>query len=103
MQKTFKLIDKTQADGTQTIDLTGYERAKVKQIQIDVPTPPTAGTMDVSIQTPGASGYVSLGNINLVSGPRSVMFEGYCDSIRLTPSDYDATRTYNAFVFCLQV
>jgi hypothetical protein len=103
MQRTFRLTGKSQADGAQTIDLTGYERAKIKQVQIDVATPPTAGTMDVSIRTPGASGYVSLGSINLVTGPLAVMFDGYCDSIRLTPSSFDAAKTYNAAVFVLQV
>jgi hypothetical protein len=103
MQRTFRLTGKSQADGAQTIDLTGYERAKIKQVQIDVATPPAAGTMDVSIRTPGASGYVSLGSINIVSGPLAVMFDGYCDSIRLTPSSFDAAKTYNAAVFVLQV
>jgi len=27
------------------------------------------------------------------------MFDGYCDSIRLTPSSFDAAKTYNAAVF----
>jgi hypothetical protein len=103
MQRTFKLSSKSQAGGAQIIDLSGYERARIHQVQIDVSATPAAGTMDVSIQTPGASGYVSLGDIDLVSGPLAVMFDGYCDSIRLTPSSFDAAKTYNAAVFVLQV
>jgi len=68
MQRTFKLTGKSQADGVQTIDLAGYERARIHQVQIDVSATPAAGTMDVSIQTPGASGYVSLGDIDWYPG-----------------------------------
>jgi hypothetical protein len=103
MHRTFKVSGKSQADGAQTIDLTGYERVKVKQVQIDLSSDPAAGTMDVSIRTPGASDYVSLGTIDLAAGPLAVIFEGYCDSIRLTPASLDAAVTYNAYVFCLQV
>jgi len=103
MYRTFKLNGKTQADGAQTIDLAGYERANKHQVQVDVSATPTAGTMDISIRTPGATGYVSLGTIDLVSGPLAVQFEGYADSIRLTPVSYDAAKTYNAAVFILQV
>ena len=103
MQRTFKLTGKTQADGAQTIDLTGYERAEVHQIQIDPSATPAAGTMDVSIRTPGGAGYTSLGSIDLVNGPLIVQYTGYADSMKLTPSLFDAAKTYNAFVFVLQV
>jgi hypothetical protein len=59
--------------------------------------------MDVSIRTPGASGYVSLGTIDLVDGPLAASFDGYADSIRLTPSGFDGDKTYNALIFVLQV
>ena len=103
MHKTFKLSGKAQADGAQTVDLAGYERANTHQVQIDVSATPSAGTMDVSIQTPGADGYVSLGDIDLVNGPLAVQFQGYADSIRLAPSSFDADKTYSASIFCLQV
>jgi len=103
MHRTFKVTGKDQADGAQTISLAGYERVRVHQVQVDLSATPAAGTLDVSIRTPGASDYVSLGTIDLVDGPLAVVFEGYCDSIRLTPASLADDVTYNAYVFCLQV
>jgi hypothetical protein len=103
MQRTFKILSKSQADGAQTFSLTGYERARIHQLQIDLSATPTAGTMDISIRTPGASDYVSLGDIDLVNGPLAATFEGYCDSVRITPTGFDAGKTYSAYLFSLQV
>lgn len=103
MHKTFKVTAKTQADGAQVVSLAGSERAYHHQVQVDVSSVPAAGTMDVAIRTPGAAEYVSLGTINLVAGPRAVMFDGYADSIRLTPASFDTGKSYSAFIFSLQV
>jgi len=102
MWKTMKLFNKTQADSTQTIDLTGLETARIHQIQIDVSSTPAAGTMDVSIRTPGADDYVSIGTIDLVNGPLVVDFSGYADAVRLTPTSLDTGKSYSAYVFCVQ-
>ena len=100
--RTFKKLAKTQADGAQTLDLSGYELGSTHQVQIDVSATPAAGTMDVSIRTPGATDYESLGTIDLVNGPLVVRFVANVDSIKLTPASFDAAKTYNAFVFAYQ-
>lgn len=103
MHRTFKVIDKTQAGGAQTVGLAGYERAGRHQIQVDVSETPTAGTMTIEIKTPGASDYVEIGEIDLVNGPLAAVFDGHVDAIRLTPVLFDADKTYTAHIFCLQV
>ena len=102
MQRTFKALTKTQANGAQTFDLTGYERADKHQIQLDVSATPSAGTMSVAIRTPGASDYVTLGTIDMVNGPLAAQWVGYADSIKLTPASFDADKTYSAYIFTLQ-
>ena len=103
MQRTFKITAKTQANGAQTQSLSGYERANYHQVQCDLSATPAAGTLDISIRTPEAGDYVSLGSIDMVSGPLSVQFQGYCDSIKFTPTGFDADKTYSVYLFCLQV
>ena len=102
MWKTSKALSKTQADGPQTLDLTGLETARIHQVQIDLPIAPVAGTMDISIRTPGAGDYISLGDIDLVNGPLMVDFTGYADSIKLTPASLDTGKYYSAYVFTVQ-
>ena len=103
MQRTFKLTAKTQADGAQTMSLAGYERAQIHQLQVDLSAVPTDGELDVAIRTPGATDYNSIGTVDLVNGPYVVYFEAYCDSVQVTPTDFDAGKTYTASLFCLQV
>ena len=102
MHKTFRITGKKQADGAQTISLAGYERVVRKQVQIDVSATPGAGTMAVAVRTPGSDEYVTADTINMVSGTRVFLVDLYCDSIRLTPTSYDAAKTYDITVFCLQ-
>ena len=102
MYRAFKVSNKSQGDGAQVLDLSGYERSRTHQVQVDLSATPDAGTLDVSIRTPGAEGYISLGTINLVSGPLSVDFEAYCDSVKFTPANFDAGKTYTVTLFVLQ-
>ena len=103
MQRTFKLLTKTLADGAQTIDVSGYERNRVWQIQIEVSATPTAGTLAIGARTPGASSHVSIGTVDLTAAPAIVDFTGFADSFQLTPASLDADKTYSAYVYCLQV
>ena len=103
MQKTFKKLSKTQADGAQVYDVTECLRNPVWQLQVDVSAVPTAGTMTVEIKTPGADDYVSLGSINLVAGPLAVRFDAFTTHDRITPVLFDALKTYDAYLFALQV
>jgi len=103
MQTTFKLLAKSQSDGAQTIDLSRYERARIHQLQVDLSATPAVGALQVAIKTPGAGDYVGIGEIDLVNGPLAADFEGFCESVRLTPVGFDAGKTYSAYLFCLQV
>jgi hypothetical protein len=103
MQRTFKLIAKTQANGVQTMSLSGYERAQIHQVQVDLSAIPANGTLDIAIRTPGAENYNSIGDVDLVNGPYIVYFEAYCDAIQFTPTDFDLDKNYSVNVFCLQV
>jgi hypothetical protein len=78
-------------------DLTGYESLRKHQLSATLDPGSTAGTLDVSIKSPGG-GYVSIGSINLLTGAGVVVFEAYCQGILLTPSSL--TGTYSAYYVC---
>lgn len=95
---TDSLTAKTQANGAQTISVEGFESLRHYQIQAAVSATPSDGTLAVAIRTPGASEYTTLGTIDLVNGPLTVQFEAFCDSIQLTPTSFDAEKTYSIFL-----
>lgn len=93
------ITDKSQADGHQII--TPEDRsARSHQIQLDVSGPPSGGTLGVEIRTPGASGYKSIGSMDMTDSEEHVQqFSGFVDSIRLTPVGFDAGLTYSVVVY----
>jgi len=91
--------DKSQADGHQIV--TPADRsARSHQIQLDVSGPPSGGVLGVEVRTAGASGYVSIGSIDMTDSSEYVQqFTGFADSIRLTPVGFDAGLTYSVVVY----
>lgn len=57
--------------------------------------------MTVAAKTPGASSYVDIGTIDMTGSDLIVQFEGFYDSVRITPALFDAAKTYDAFLFSL--
>lgn len=91
--------DATQASGAQTLALEESDKFRLHQIQVEVSEAPSAGELDVSIKTPGASGFQSIGTIDLTDPAEYVQqFRGYASEIRVTPSGFDAGKTYSVFV-----
>lgn len=91
--------DKTQADGAQTVSLGVADRFLEHQIHLSVSATPTAGSLDVSIKTPGADGFVSIGSIDMTDSTKYLMqFKGFASEVRFTPSSFDADKTYTVNV-----
>ncbi len=93
-----ELLTKTQADGVQTVSLNIFDEAQLSQIHIAVSATPAAGTLTVSIRTPGAATYVDLAPTIDLTDPSIFQFWGFADSIRLTPTGFDADKTYTATI-----
>lgn len=97
MIKTNQILTKTQADGAQVVSLGVFDEAKLHQLQVSVSATPAAGTLSVAIKTPGASAYATLPwTIDLTSlSTQSVFqFTGFASDIQVTPSSFDADKTY---------
>ncbi|MBW2342510.1 MAG: hypothetical protein JRF53_00595 [Deltaproteobacteria bacterium] len=95
---------KSQADGAQTISLGTDDRFREHQIQLEVSATPSAGSLDVSIKTPGATDFASLGNIgdhtiDMTDSTQYILqFKGYATAIKVTPTGFDADKTYSVYV-----
>ena len=97
--KSLKKVDLTQAGGAQTFDLTGFEGSYHHQLQISPSATPSAGTITVSILTPGASDYIVLdGTIDMTGSDLITTFDCFAESVRITPAGFDADKTYDAFL-----
>jgi len=97
---TGSIVDKTQADGAQTITLSQGDRFRLHQIQLVPSAIPAAGTLQVSIKTPGASDFSDIGDaIDMTDSTEYVMqFSGFASHIKFTPTSFDAAKTYSVFV-----
>jgi len=93
------LTGKTQADGAQEIELGAYDSARLIQLQIAVSATPAAGTLAISIKSPGASAYVDLSHtIDLVNGPYLYQIVAFAAAVKITPASFDADKTYDVYL-----
>lgn len=105
-QNYFKaaITGKTQANGAQTIDVTdslplGEKAKRHWQVQFVPSATPAAGTATIGIKTPGASGFATLATtVDLTSSALLVSFDAVAEAILITPTDFDAAKTYSAFL-----
>lgn len=101
---TASITGKTQAMGAQEINVIGsldmHRDAKRHwQVQIVPSATPSVGTMAVAVKTPGASGYSTLTTtIDMTGTELLVSFDAAAESIRLTPTGFDADKTYSAYL-----
>lgn len=107
-----KLISKkAQADGAQTItfDQTLGEQLKYHQHQIqvtvfnasDVATAPTAGSLTITVKSPGAEEFESIdsGVIDLTSRDNWLQtLDGNALALQFTPTGLDADKTYSVAI-----
>lgn len=99
-----KLEDKTQEDGAQDIDVSaslylGIGAKRYWQVQVSPSAVPTGGELEVSVKAPGADGYQALDTaIDLTGSDLLLSFVAIAESIRITPSDFDADKTYSVFL-----
>lgn len=101
MLKVNEILTKTQADGAQTVSLGNFDSARLHQFQVAVSSTPTAGTLTVAIRTPGASTYSTLPwtiDLTDLSTQSVFQFTGFADSIQITPTSFDADKTYSVIV-----
>lgn len=101
MLKVNEILTKTQADGAQTVSLGNFDSAKLHQLQVSVSATPTAGTLTVAIRTPGASTHATLPwtvDLTDLSTQSVFQFVGFADQIQITPSGFDADKTYSVII-----
>lgn len=97
MIKTNLIETKTQADGAQTVSLGIFDDAKLHQFQVSTSATPAAGILTVSIKTPGSTTFKDLPwtiDLTALSTTSVFQFTGYASQIRITPTGFDADKTY---------
>ena len=100
---TLKALLKAEADGAQILGSKGFEYLPHHQIQIEVSAQPSAGTLKLEYRTPGATEYVepSGSPVTLSALNKAACFRLdnlYFDSFRVTPTGFDADKTYNVII-----
>lgn len=98
-----KSLANTQAGGAVTLGNKGFEYLPHHQIQIEVSSQPSAGTLAIEYKTPGATEYVAaVGSpVALTALNKAAAFrldDVYFESIRFTPSSLDGDKTYSVHV-----
>jgi hypothetical protein len=95
---------KTQAGGAVEINVADSldqwgEAKRHWQVQVTPSATPSAGTLTIGVKTPGAAGYVNLGTtIDMTGAELLVSFDAAASSIRLTPTGFDADKTFSAYL-----
>ena len=97
------LVDKTQADGAETLGNAGFENLPNHQIQIEVSAQPAAGSLKIEFRTPGASQYTEPEDspVDMTAINKAVCFRlnnVFADSFKVTPTDFDAAKTYSVII-----
>lgn len=100
---TLKALLKTQADGAQVLGNRGFEYLPFHQIQIEVSAQPTAGTLKIEYKTPGGSEYIEATGspVDLTALNKGACYRldnVFSESFRLTPTSFDADKTYSALI-----
>lgn len=101
MIKTNLIENKTQADSAQTVSLGIFDGAKLHQFQVSTSATPTAGTLTVGIKTPDASTFSTLPwtiDLTALSTNSVFQFSGFASQIQITPTGFDADKTYTVVI-----
>lgn len=101
MIKVSEILTKTQADGAQAVTLGTFDAAMLHQIQVKTSATPTAGILTVAIKTPGADDYAALTwtiDLTALATQSVFQFVGFAEAIRVTPSGFDADKTYSVTI-----
>ncbi len=98
-----KALAKTEATGAQTLGNRGFEYLPHHQIQIEVSAQPSAGTLKIEYLSPGSTEYVEVSGspVALTTLNKAAAFrldDVFVDSLRFTPTSFDADKTYNVIV-----
>ena len=97
------ILDKTQADGAETLGNAGFENLPNHQIQIEVSAQPAAGSLKIEFRTPGAVEYTEPEDspVDMTAINKAVCFrlnDVYADSFKITPTSFDADKTYSVII-----
>jgi hypothetical protein len=92
--------DKTQGDGAFTVLLEKADNLCRHQVQVEVSATPAAGTLAVSVRSPGAVNFVELDGTFDLTGTALLKVFGpvFAAEMRFTPSGFDAGKTYNVII-----
>lgn len=98
-----EILDKTQADGVETLGNAGFEHLPNHQIQIEVSAKPSAGSLKIEFRTPGAVEYTEPDDspVDMTTIDKAVCFrlnDVFADSFRITPTSFDAAKTYSVII-----
>lgn len=92
---------KTQANGAFVLDIPERYRSMGRhQMQVEVSATPTAGTLTVTVKTPGAASYQAVDDneIDMTGTLIPLLLDGEVESITFTPASFDADKTYSVFL-----
>ena len=92
---------KTQAAGAFALDIPArYQSMGRHQIQVEVSATPSAGTLTVTVKTPGAASYQAVDDnaIDLTGTLKPLLLDGEVESITFTPASFDADKTYSVYL-----
>lgn len=99
---TGSVTGKTQANGAQTISLGADDCFREHQVQLEVSAQPAAGSLDVAVKTPGSNLFATVATIDMTTATATLaivtQFTRYASQIRLTPTGFDADKTYSVYV-----
>lgn len=94
----------TQAGGAQTLTLSAGDQ-NFYQIYITTSAAPTAGTLALSVAYPDSNTFVALKDADgnaisiTMNDPQAVVVEyAVISKLRVTPTSFDADKTYSVFV-----
>ena len=98
-----ELLDLTNAGGAQTFTLGENNIYKKHQLQIEVSSQPSAGTLAIAIKTPGASVNSTLDSsvdmtVLTATNAKIIDIDAMAETITITPSSFDVDKTYNLYL-----
>jgi len=97
-----KVSGRKQADGAFTVKLGAKNDACRHQIQVEVSSKPSSGTLTVEIRSPKATGFCSIDdNVIDMTGDDLIKIIGdyaYVAEFRFTPENFDADKTFDVII-----
>jgi len=93
----------TQADGAETFDLKEENAFATQQLQIEVSAQPTVGTLAIAAKSPGGTVFSVLDStidmtVLTATNAKIVQIDVLAEAIKITPTGFDAGKTYNAIL-----